>query len=130
DRGQDPEREDWASWQMPTASNPFIDPAEIEAARQDMTEAAFNQEFLAQFVNWEGAVFRRVMEAATAERKDEPEEGHEYVIGADWGRSTDFTVFSVIDLTARAMVDMDRSNRVDYVVQRGRLQALYDRWRP
>jgi len=28
------------------------------------------------------------------------------------------------------MVDMDRSNRVDYTLQRGRLQALYDRWRP
>ena len=28
------------------------------------------------------------------------------------------------------MVDMDRSNKVDYVVQRGRLQALYDRWHP
>ena len=33
DRGQDPEREDWASWQMPTGANPYIDPAEIESAR-------------------------------------------------------------------------------------------------
>ena len=130
DRGQDPEREDWASWQMPTSTNPHIAPEEIEAARIDMTEAAFNQEFLAQFVSWEGAVFRRVMECATAERKDGPEAGHEYVIGADWGRSNDYTVFSVLDVTARAMVDMDRSNRVDYAVQRGRLQALCDRWRP
>ena len=130
DRGQDREREDWVSWQMPTSSNPFIDPAEIEAARQDMTEAAFNQKFLAQFVSWEGAVFRHVMECATGECKSGPEAGHEYVIGADWGRSNDFTVFVVLDTTARCMVDMDRSNRVDYVVQRGRLQALHDRWRP
>lgn len=130
DRGQDNEREDWASWQMPTASNPYIDPAEIEAARQEMTEAAFSQEFLAQFVNWEGSVFRRVLEAATAEPKDGPEAGHQYAIGADWGRSLDFTVFTVVDVTARCMVDMDRSNRVDYVVQRGRLQALYEKWKP
>src|SRR5579871_905247 len=130
DRGQDPEREDWASWQMPTSSNPHIALEEIEAARQDMTEAAFSQEFLAQFVNWEGAVFRRVMECATAERKPGPEDGHTYVIGADWGRTNDYTVFTVLDVTANGMVDMDRSNRVDYVVQRGRLQALYERWRP
>ena len=26
DRGQDPEREDWASWQKPTSANPFIEP--------------------------------------------------------------------------------------------------------
>ena len=130
DRGQDAEREDWASWQMPTSTNPYIAAEEIEAARQDITEAAFNQEYLALFVNWEGAVFRRVMECATAERRDGPEAGHEYVIGADWGRSNDYTVFTVVDVTARCMVDMDRSNRVDYVVQRGRLQALCDRWRP
>ncbi len=67
DRGQDPEREDWASWQMPTTTNPHIAVEEIEAARQDMTEAAFSQEFLAQFINWEGAVFRKVLECATAE---------------------------------------------------------------
>ena len=66
DRGQDCEREDWASWQMPTSANPFINSQEIEAARLDMTETAFNQEYLAQFVNWEGSVFRRVGEAATA----------------------------------------------------------------
>jgi Terminase large subunit, T4likevirus-type, N-terminal len=64
DRGQDPERKEWASWQMPTAANPFIAPDEIESARLDMTEVAFNQEYLALFVNWEGSVFRRVGEAA------------------------------------------------------------------
>jgi hypothetical protein len=130
DRGQNPERDDWASWQMPTASNPYIAAEEIEAARQDLTEAAFSQEFLAQFVSWEGAVFRRVMDAATGERKTEREKGHEYAIGVDWGRSHDYTVFTVLDVTARCMVDMDRSNKVDYVVQRGRLSALNERWRP
>ena len=31
--GQNPDRPDWASWQMPTTSNPHIDPEEVEAAR-------------------------------------------------------------------------------------------------
>ncbi len=130
DRGQDPERDDWASWQRPTSGNQHIAPEEIEAARRDMTEASFSQEFLANFVSWEGSVFRHIMECATAERKEGPEAGHEYVVGVDWGRSNDFTCYVVLDLTARAMVAMDRSNKVDYVVQRGRLQALCDRWRP
>jgi hypothetical protein len=60
DRGQDSTRQDWASWQMSSSENPYIDPGEIEAARLDMTESAFNQEYLALFVNWEGSVFRRV----------------------------------------------------------------------
>jgi hypothetical protein len=130
DLGQDPERPDWASWQMPTAANPFISPAEIEAARQDMTEAAFGQEYLAEFISWEGAVFRYVREAATADPMAGPETGHEYAMGIDWGRSIDFTAMCVLDVTARAMVALDRSNRIDYTVQRDRLRALYERWRP
>jgi hypothetical protein len=129
DHGQDRQENDWASWQMPTHSNPFIDPLEIEAARRDITETSFNQEYLAQFVNWEGSVFRRVMEAATAVRT-EPELSRDYIIGCDWGRTTDYTVFVVLDTQTHAMVALDRSNRVDYTVQCGRLRALSDRWRP
>jgi hypothetical protein len=130
DHGQDPARKDWASWQMPTSENPYIDPEEIEEARLDLTESAFNQEYLALFVNWEGSVFRRVGEAATAPSIAQPQVGHQYVIGCDWGRSNDYTVFMVLDTTTRAVVAIDRSNRVDYAVQCDRLQTLSDRWQP
>jgi hypothetical protein len=130
DRGQDPEREDWASWQMPTASNPYIKPREIEVARLDLTEAAFDQEYLALFLNWEGSVFRRVAEAATATPLEEPQAGHDYIIGCDWGRSNDYTVFLVLDAMTHTIVKMDRSNRVDYRVQCDRLRALSNRWHP
>ncbi|MBZ5621716.1 MAG: hypothetical protein LAQ69_23760, partial [Acidobacteriia bacterium] len=96
----------------------------------DLTESAFNQEYLALFVNWEGSVFRRVGEAATAGAMGKPEAGHDYVIGCDGGRSNDYTVFIVLDVTARAVVTMDRSNRVDYVIQCDRLKALSDQWQP
>src|SRR5207245_4692034 len=109
---------------------PFIDPLEIEAARRDLTEAAFSQEYEALFVNWEGSVFRRVGQAATVLPRTEPEAGHEYVIGCDWGRSHDYTVFVVLDTTKHAMVALDRSNRVDYTVQCARLRALCELWRP
>ena len=130
DRGQDPERPTWASWRMPTSTNPHIHPDELAEAKKDMSELAYAQEFDAEFVNWEGAIFRRIADAATAELLDGPEDNHEYIIGVDWGRSTDFTVFIVLDLTHRKMVAMERSNKLDYTVQRGRLKALYERWRP
>jgi len=130
DRGQDAERPDWASWQMPTSANPYIPPWEIESARLDLTESAFNQEYLALFVNWEGSVFRHVGEAATATALWRPETGHDYVIGCDWGRSNDYTAFTVLDTTTRALVQMDRSNRIDYAVQCDRLKALAEQWQP
>lgn len=44
-RGQSGD-EGWKSWRLPTTANPHIPADEIEAARRDMPEAAFNQEFL------------------------------------------------------------------------------------
>ena len=130
DHGQDPTQVDWASWQMPTGENPHIDAAEIDAARRDITEAAFNQEYLALFISWEGSVFRRVGEAATASARTQRETGHQYVLGCDWGRSNDYTVFVVLDVTAQTVVALDRSNRVDYLVQCERLKALCESWQP
>ena len=37
----------WDSWQFPTITSPFIPKAEIEAARSDMDEKSYRQEFLA-----------------------------------------------------------------------------------
>lgn len=51
--------EDWARWQMPTATNPHIDPGEIEAARRDLPELIFRQEYEAEFIDAAGAVIKR-----------------------------------------------------------------------
>jgi hypothetical protein len=42
--------DDWKSWQMPTVSNPHIDPAEVEEARGMLDPLTFAQEYLASFV--------------------------------------------------------------------------------
>jgi phage FluMu gp28-like protein len=41
--------QDWASWQMSTYTNPYIDPTEIDSARRDLPALAFSQEYLAEF---------------------------------------------------------------------------------
>jgi phage terminase large subunit-like protein len=49
--GLDPSEPEWSCWTMPTSSNPFIAPAEIEAARRELPERVFRQEFLADFLS-------------------------------------------------------------------------------
>lgn len=39
----------WQSWQMPTSTNPYLNIEEIEDAKRDLPESAFNQEYLAIF---------------------------------------------------------------------------------
>jgi phage terminase large subunit len=48
---------EWASWQMPTITSPFIPRQEIEAAKRDMDEKSFNQEFCASFETMSGRVY-------------------------------------------------------------------------
>jgi len=50
--GENPEKEDWASFRRPTLSNPYIPASEIEDAKNDpmMDIATFEQEYEANFV--------------------------------------------------------------------------------
>lgn len=47
----------WESWQFPTITSPFIPISEIEAAKQDMDEKSFKQEFEASFETMSGRVY-------------------------------------------------------------------------
>ena len=121
---------EFASFQFPTSSNPFIEPTEIEAAKGMLPERIFLQEYMAQFLDDAGGVFRQVMNAATAIEQLEPEDGHEYVIGVDWGQMVDFTVLIVLDITTKSVVFMDRFNKIDYIIQSERLKVLVNRYKP
>lgn len=129
-RGQNAAHADWASWRFPTASNPLIDPAEVEAARELLPERLFRQEYLAEFMADTGAVFRRVEEAATVAPESGPQPGARYVFGVDWARDRDFTCIAVLDTVTRRLVALDRFNEIGWSLQRGRLIALFERWGP
>lgn len=120
-RGQDPQDQEWASWQRPTTTNPYIAASEIEAMRGDLTDLAFAQEVEAQFVLWAGAVFRRIMDAVKPISKDPA-----VIIGVDWGRTNDSTVFTALN-AAGHVVAIDRFRGLEYTLQRGRLAEFWKR---
>lgn len=53
--------ENWTFWQLPTSDNPHIDPAEIEEAKNDLPSTVYQQEYLAQFIDVQGALVKREM---------------------------------------------------------------------
>lgn len=133
-RADNPRRlEGWESFTFPTLANPHINPEEVEAMRRLLPERVFAQEYLAQFLEDGGGVFRRVTDAIDSTLPTDPykaqaEPGAAYVIGVDWGRHNDFTVFTTIDAKAGAVVAVDRFTDIDYAVQIQRLQALHQRF--
>lgn len=136
-------RPDSISWQVPTLGvevangliyrrphpleNPFIPFDEIQQLFFDTPQSIFRQEYLAEFLENEGAVFRNIR-ACVVEAAYTPEPASVYVLGADWGQQNDFTVVTVIDGAQGRVVDIDRYNQIGWSVQRARLAQMVYNW--
>lgn len=128
--GKDGEEPDWQSFQLATGDNDMIDRQELESIHRQTSDHVWQSEYLAQFTDDSGQVFRGIRAAVAAVRIDFPLPDHRYVAGVDWGRSHDYTVIAIIDASDRQLVALDRFNKIGWNLQRGRLQAMTERWQP
>lgn len=117
----------WKSWKYPTTINKYIHVEEIEQARKDMSERLFRQEFLAEFLDDETGVFKRVRSCIVGELLA-PLVGRFYVIGIDLAKTEDFTVLTVIDSKTREVVAHERFQNIDWREQKIRIQILAQRY--
>lgn len=120
----------WKPFHYTSFDNPLIDPAELEAIRRQTPERIWLEEYMAQFNDASGQVFRGLREAATAPLNTLPQPDQRCVFGVDWGRENDYTAIVVMDVATRHVLAYDRFNQVNWSLQRGRLRALYDLWQP
>lgn len=118
----------WQAWHFSTLANPYLDQRAVAALAEDMTEDAYRQEILAEFLEGSGQVFRRIREAATLTRS-EPYAGR-FVMGVDWAQTKDYTALIVLDSDTGKMVDYDHFNKQDWALQRGRLTNMAQKWTP
>jgi hypothetical protein len=127
--GQSPDHPEWHSWTMPTSSNPYIAADEIEAARQQLPERVYQQEFLAIFLDDAGGVFRNVKAAVDPGRKNSTaEQGRSYTLGVDLARVEDFTVLTVMDGTGK-QVYHERFNQISWERQCSSIHAVAAKYR-
>lgn len=122
----------WRSFHFTTYDNPFIPEARIDEMRNTMPERLFEQEILAQIIEGAGLVFRNIEACmgATLEPTLEEHKDHYLVMGVDWGKHQDYTVLSLGCADCCVELARDRFSQIDYTLQRGRLIALAERWKP
>jgi hypothetical protein len=121
--------ERWASWHFTSFDNPHLSQVALDEITQDMSEEEYRQEILAEFLDNEGAVFRNIAACLGAQpTTPDQHKGHGIVIGVDWGKQQDYTVFSAVCRDCMCEVDLDRSNKIDYSWQRHRLATMVQRW--
>lgn len=126
-RGLDPLYPEWESFTAPTSTNPYIPPAEIEAAKTELPEMVYLQEYLATFLEDSAGVFRGIDGCIQGEMLPPAEHGR-YVIGWDPAKYQDYSVITVLNAATKHVDWWDRSNQVDYVVQIERVSDLATRY--
>lgn len=128
-RGQDESLPAWNSWRMPTVANPYIDPLEVEDARADLPELVFQQEYLAEFLSNEGAVFRNIdlcMQAPVCEPHSH--RGHRIAAGIDYGQADDYTCVSVVCASCRVEIATMRINGLPWDIMLARVADFLKLW--
>ena len=132
-RGKDRQAHpDWVSHQFQTSANPFIRKEWIEKRRRELPEQVFAQEYLAEFIEGAGAVFRNILANMYTPTKEQiaAHKGHRTVAGIDWGKHQDFTTISCVCADCMCEIEKDRFNKIDYTFQRDRIKVLVDKWKP
>lgn len=93
----------WGRFHAPTSANPHIDPAEIEEARADLSTLIFRQEYLAEYVDFGGAIVKPEWVQHGA-----PDFPYPIILGVDLAISTK----TGADYTAIAALSRDRHGRI------------------
>jgi hypothetical protein len=119
----------WRSWKMPSETNPHVPAHEIQAMRESLPERVVAQEIDAAFMADGGGVFRKVRDAIDRTPRTGYDPACTYTMGADWGRTNDFTVLTVYNVTKKRVEHIERFTGIGYDLQTQRLRALAQRYR-
>jgi hypothetical protein len=116
--GLDSSNADYESFKFTSFDNPYADHAFIEMRKKDTPIRTFQQEYMAEFLDNVGAVFRNIDECFTDEIKlyDKPQYGDIYTMGVDIAKEIDYTVCSIFNQN-HELVRMERFNRIDWTNQ-------------
>jgi terminase large subunit-like protein len=133
EKENDPERAakypEHISYRLPTHQNPFVPRASLLEFEANMPAQNFRQEILAEFLDDSAGVFLNITKCAKSVLQSGPTSmSHQYVIGIDWAKKQDFTVFTVMDRATRKVVAYERHNGVDWGVNIDLALRCAKRW--
>ena len=114
----------WHSFRFPTHANPFIQASELQRIREEVPEEVYKQEYLGEFLDGGGSVFRGLaaMKARSLDLKLIPQ-WHNCRVGIDIGKHTDFTVLSALN-EKNQLIGFDRFNHQDWKLIKHRIRAF------
>ena len=122
-QGTDPE---WKSWRFPSNTNPYFPKEEWDKLEAITPVGTWRQEYLAEFIEGEGAVFRGL--DSVREMTPLPyDEKVRWIIGADLARTVDWTVLYVINEYGEPG-EIIRFKEIEWPVQEEAIHRLSTRY--
>ena len=119
---------EFKSWQHPTWSNPYFPMDEWKIIQQTTPQMILKQEYEADFLEDEATVFKNI-ERCLRGKLEAPVANEYYTIGIDLGRTEDFTVITVLKNSSSQVVELIRSNKVDWAIQKEIIKGVCSHYR-
>lgn len=118
----------YASWQMPSHTNPHVAAKELLELVEDLPETYYRQEILAEFLENIGAFFRGYREVSVLTEMREGAPVGACALGVDLGRHEDYTVVCVLDIASGDEVYLERFNQMDWTVIEEKIRRVVERF--
>lgn len=111
------------SWHYATNTNPYFPQEEWEVIKKTTPEMVLRQEFLAEFLEDDAAVFRGI-NGCIRGKLEKANDNEYYTIGVDLGKYNDFTVITVIKNRGCQLVEIYRTNKTSWTLQKEMIKGV------
>lgn len=118
------------SWRASSYESPYQNKELLDKIRAITPEVTFREEYLAEFLDSRHGVFTGASKMAVNDLLLEPLPHHTYVMGVDWGSTSDYTVVTIIDKYTADVVYMERFTAISAQAQISKIKHLMLKWRP
>lgn len=123
------QKEHWSSHHFDAYTTGIYPKEDIDELKENLPENIFREEYLAEFLDGEGTVFRNVKECTKPQDEiyEDPRPEGFYQLGVDLARLHDFTVITVVDrnLTVRYF---ERFQQKDWELQKLKILLISERY--
>lgn len=114
-------RPGWETFILSAEDSPIFSASDLADLRANTPDAVFRAEYLCEWIDSVGTVFRNYQELADAIQRP-AELGRKYRFAVDLGKLQDYSVITGVDRHDWSECFLDRFNMVDWSLQKERIQ--------
>jgi len=117
------ERAGWARFLVSARDTPIFTKEQLDDLERTLPYPVFASEYLCEWVDSLGTVFRSFREIATSSESGPVPQRH-YEIGIDLAKVQDYTVVSVVDRHTWGQVRLERWNQLSWPTQKEKIKSI------